>query len=635
MKTEKSESSFKVLSDIQHILTRPSMYIGQTVPTKREMWMYDESLEKFQYREIEYTAGLDKILNEILDNAIDVAIESDFKKINTISVKMDSKSFTCIDDGPGIPVKILESDEKKRSCVELAWTQPRAGTSFNEDRKGPSANGIGSTASNIFSKVFKGTSDDGKHMQKITCKDNLSKIHASEFMPSSGESGVKVYLEPDLERFGLTEITQEHIDLIHQRLINLSILFPELKFKFNGKLIKMTRKQFASAFNDDFCIAQGKNSFIVIFRNEYDEFKFFSYVNGLNAMRGGTQIDYCINEVTSRIRNKLIKKFKTIRPGDIKNKLGIIVFMSNVENLQFDAQTKESISNSQSDIKKYFDAEQIDFDKLAKDVLKSENIMEQIVESFKLKEEVKNRIALKHSTNAKVKIDPSKYISPIGNEKKYCLICEGQSASYGIASALGRNGIAYYAGRGVPLNIWDCKTSEMLKNKEFIDILKILGLDPTGNNNDIDYDTIVQANDSDCDGLRIAFLYFGWWLKLCPDIFNKRKVARLMTPYIVLWQDAKMSKIYKAFYSLDEFKEYEKTHDISKYKKNLYKGLGSWSKEQFQKLFESSPNGIKDFLQYILLDENGKLYVDNWLGSKSSDKRKEYLKEYSGSIEMA
>jgi DNA topoisomerase-2 len=403
-----------------------------------------------------------------------------------------------VDDGPGIPVKILESDPKKRSCVELAWTQPRAGTSFNEDRRGPSANGIGSTASNIFSKVFKGTSDDGKHMQKIVCKNNLSKINASEFQPSSGQSGVKVYLEPDLERFGLKEITQTHIDLIHQRLINLSILFPELKFKFNGKTIKMTRKQFAGAFSDDFCIAQADNSFIVIFRNEYDEFKFFSYVNGLNAMRGGTQIDYCIGEVASRIRDKLIKKFKSIRPGDIKNKLGIIVFMSNVANLQFDAQTKESISNSQSDIKKYFESEKIDFDKLAKDVLKNENIIEQIVESFKLKEEVKNRIALKHSANAKVKIDASKYISPIGDQKKFLAICEGYSAMCGLSSALGRKGIAYYAGRGVPLNIWDCKTSEMLKNKEFIDILKILGLDPTGHNLDIEYDTIVQANDADC-----------------------------------------------------------------------------------------------------------------------------------------
>ena len=635
MKSKTTQAEFQVLTDVEHILKRPAMYIGQTVPTHREMWMYDEASGKFQYKDVEYTAGLDKILNEIIDNSLDVAIESNFKSIHTISVKMDSTSFTCADDGPGIPVKILESDDKKRSCVELAWTQPRAGTSFNEDRRGPSANGIGSTASNIFSKVFKGVSDDGKHMQKITCKNNLSKISASEFMPSSGQSGVKVYLEPDLERFGLKEITQTHIDLIHQRLINLSILFPELKFKFNGKTIRMTRKQFASAFNDDFCIAQSDNSFIVVFRNEYDEFKFFSYVNGLNAMRGGTQVDYCINEVATRIRNKLIKKFKTIRPGDIKNKLGIIVFMSNVPNLQFDAQTKESISNSQTDIKHYFEDEQIDFDKLAKDVLKKDEIIEQIVETFMLKEEVKNRIALKHSANAKVRIDASKYISPIGNEKKYLAVCEGFSAMQGLASALGRKGIAYYAGRGVPLNIWDCKTSEMLKNKEFIDILKILGLDPTGHNIDIEYDTIVQANDADVDGLRIQGLYFGWWLKLCPEIFNKRKVARLMTPYIVLWADAKMSKIYKAFYTLEEFKAYEREHDISKYKKNLYKGLGSWSKEQFQRLFDSSPNGIEDFLQYVLLDDNGKLYVDNWLNSKTSDKRKEYLRDYTSSIELA
>lgn len=630
-----SESEFKVLDEISHVLERPGMYLGQTACIKREMWILNESENKFEYKEIEYSPALDKIFNEILDNCVDVAVESNFKKIHSISIKMDKTSFSCQDDGPGIPVKILESDPKKRSCVELAWTQMRAGTSFNEDRRGPSANGIGSTASNIFSKVFKGVSDDGKLQQKITCKDNMSSIKASEFKPSSGKSGVSVYLEPDISRFGgLTEITQAHIDLIHQRLVNLSVLFPELRFKFNGSIIKLTRKQFAGMFSKDFCLAQTDNAMIIVFKNEYDEFKYFSYVNGLNAIRGGTHVEYVINSIVNPIRDKLIKKYKSIRPGDIRSKLGLVLFLSDIPNLQFDAQTKESISNSPSEIKQWF-GDKVDFERIAKEVLKNSNIIEQIEETFKLKEEVKNRIALKHSTNAKVKISPDKFISPIGNEKKILCIAEGFSAATGLSSAIGRKGIGMYAGRGVPINAWTSKTSDILKNKEFLDIMKILEIDPTTKNTDIAYDTIVQANDSDVDGIRIAGLYFGWWLKFCPDIFNKGKVARLMTPYVVLWEDQKMTKIYKAFYSLNEFKEYETKHNISKYKKNLYKGLGSWSKEQFQKLFESSPNGVYDFLEYIKLDEDGKLYVDNWLNDSMSDKRKEYLRAFNFDIENA
>ena len=144
-------------------------------------------------------------------------------------------------------------------------------------------------------------------------------------------------------------------------------------------------------------------------------------------------------------------------------------------------------------------------------------------------------------------------------------------------------------------------------------------------------DTYVLSHN--CDGMRIAGLYFGWWLRFCPEIFKKQKVARLMTPYVILWQDQKMTKIFKAFYSLNEYKAYESKNDISKYKKSLYKGLGSWSKEQFQKLFDSSPNGIEDFLQYVMIDEKGELYVDHWLNGDNTEKRKEYLREYNLNIE--
>lgn len=132
-----------------------------------------------------------------------------------------------------------------------------------------------------------------------------------------------------------------------------------------------------------------------------------------------------------------------------------------------------------------------------------------------------------------------------------------------------------------------------------------------------------------CDGMHIQSLYLGWWLKFGKELFNLNKIARLMTPLVILWADNKMTKIHKAFYSLNEYKNYELTHDISKFKKNYFKGLGSWSPEQFQHLFDSSPNGIEDFLQYFKLDQDGNILVDDWLNAEKSDTRKQYLREYS------
>ena len=247
---------------------------------------------------------------------------------------------------------------------------------------------------------------------------------------------------------------------------------------------------------------------------------------------------------------------------------------------------------------------------------------------------MKERVALKQAGKSKVKVDATKYISPTGNDKKYFIIAEGFSAATGLSQALGRKGIGYYAGRGVPLNVWDCKVSQMLANREFSDITTLLGIDPSkSDNRSLNFDKIVLANDADIDGQHIQLLYLGWWMKFGRDLFSMRKVARLRTPLVILWVDQKMTKIHKAFYTLSEYKEYEKSHDISKYKKNYFKGLGSWSPEQFQHLFDSSPNGIEDYLEYFVLDENGDALVDDWLNSDKTDVRKQYLREYNLDLE--
>lgn len=632
-KAQKLQREFKVLDEVSHILLRPNMYIGQTTRVKKDVWIFNSEQGKFEFKEVAYIPALLKVFDEIIDNCLDVAIETNFTKLTTISVKIDGQSFSCVDNGPGISTAVLETDSKKRTCSELAWTQVRAGTSFQENRVGPSANGIGSTASNIFSKKFIGIADDGKFRQKIVCKDNMSKIDAQKPVASSGRSGVSVYMEPDLARFKLTEITQEHIDLIYQRLLNLSILFPALTFKFNGKTIRCNKRQFAQYFSKDAVVTSSDNCLIVVFPNEYDEFVFFSYVNGLNVARGGTHIQYLSNEISSKIRDKLVRQFKSIRPGDVKNKLGMVVFMTGVKNLQFDAQTKESISNAPSEMKSFFEGEKIDIDKFVRTILRNEAIIDPIIETFKIKEEAKNRLILKANAKKRPKIAGDKYLSPTGKDFKYFIIAEGVSAMGGISQALGRNGIGYYASRGVPLNVYDARLSKIAANAEFKDITSIMGIDPTKKNEDIIPEMVVLGNDADLDGSRIASLYMGWWIKLCPAMFNAGRIARLKTPLVILWENTSMTKIYKAFYNLGEFKEFESKNDISKYKKSYMKGLGSWSKEQFQTLFDSSPNGIADFLEVIELDDKGVEMLDDWLNGEKADKRKEYLRAYTLDIE--
>lgn len=620
-----TKRDFKVLNEREHILTRPAMYIGSIVGVEKDAWIYEEG--KFKYTATKYVPALLKICDEIVDNSLDVAIDSDFKKIKNIKVNVSDTEIEVVDDGPGIPVSPPDGgDQKGRNCPEIAWTQMRSGTSFKENRKGPSANGVGSTCCNVFCTSFIGTSDDGKKRQTVECSDNMSIINVSKETKSKGKTGVTVKMVPDLKRFGLKNIDEVHKGLIYQRLLNLAICYPQLRFFFNGKEIKVNGQKFGSMFSDSSIVKVTKNATLVVFPNEYDEFKYYSYVNGLNCVRGGSQVDVVAQEICSRVKDKLVKKYKSIRPADIKNRMGLVVFLTDFENAQFDAQTKESLSNSRGDILSHL--KDVDWDDLAKVVLKNASIINPIVETFKIKEELKARSEMKIKKRAKIKSD--KYMSAIG-KNRHLLLCEGLSAQSGLSACLGRQGFGYYAMRGLPINGYSQSIQKISANQEFKDIMNILGLDVSKGvvNEKINYDKIVIATDADCDGSHITSMLIGWFKRFAPELFALGKICKLITPLILL-KDAK-GKITKWFFNTDEFKKWEKTN--TKKCEILYmKGLGSWERSDLQSIIDKE--GIESFIKELSLDDKSENTIEDWLGD-NSEPRKVYLRDYIFDINQA
>lgn len=495
--SKKNDRVFKTLDEREHVLTRPAMYLGSVVEVEKEQWIYNKEENKFKWETCKFVPALLKICDEIIDNSLDVAIDTNFSNIKNIKVTVSDTEITVVDDGPGIPVQEPHGgDPQGRTCPELAWTQMRSGTSFKENRKGPSANGVGSVCCNIFCKSFEGTSDDGKKRQTVKCANNMSEITSTKPSKSNGAHGVTVKMVPDLSRFGLESITDEHKALIYQRLLNLAICFPKLTFHYNGKKIAVDNRKFAKMFSSEAVVQGSDNATVIVFPNEYDEFKFYSYVNGLKCVRGGSQVDFIASEICSRVKEKLARKYKTLRPGDVKNRIGLVVFLTDFENAQFDAQTKESLANSNGDINRHLGGK-IDFDVIAKQVLKCDAIINPIVETFKIKEELKARSEIKVSKRVKVKSD--KYMASIG-DRKYLALCEGLSAMSGVSSCLGRKGFGYYAMRGLPINGYSQSIQKISANQEFKDIMNVLGLDVTKNakKSELNYEKILITTDADC-----------------------------------------------------------------------------------------------------------------------------------------
>lgn len=634
------KNKFEVLTGRLQILQRPTMWIGAVDKTKQNMFVLSE--DKVEHKEVEYVAAFRKIIDEILDNSLDALI-AHRNSSGTIKVKMDDEKISIEDDGPGIPVikkKLSELEEKnlpeeeakqiKNSYLpQLAWTRLFSGSNFQdgENKTTIGAHGVGSTATVIFSTKFIGKTDDGKKSCTVKALNNMEKVSCS-VGETSKKSGTIVEFWPDLKRFKLDKVETVYQDIMRQRLLCLAITFPKIKFYFNGKRIDNNEKKFMKLFSEDIVTVSFDKGFISVYPNESDEFNFFTYVNGMHMGRGGSHVDFISWQIVNPIREKLVKKYKSIKPADIRNRLSLVVFMRDFPNPKFDSQTKETLTNAVGEISSYLN-NSIDFEKFAKILLKTDAIINPIIDMFKLKEELKAKQELKKVKKIKVKSD--KYMSPIG-EQKYLALCEGASAMSGISSCLGRNGIGYYAMRGLPLNAYNSSMQKIVANAELKDIINILNLDisKSNENKTIDFNKILITTDADADGAHITSMLIGWFKRFASNLFNEGKICKLITPNIIL-EDNK-GKIVKYFMNLTDFKKWELANKNSKYKIVYLKGLGSWDREQLIDLIDT--HGLDNFILEYQLDNEGEVYIDDWLGT-DPEKRKKYLREYTFDINQA
>ena len=575
----------------EHILERPNMYIGSSnVNTYNEYVIDGDVIVK---KDIEYIQGLLKIINEIIDNSVDVAIKTDFNKCDKIDVVVTDTYVQVTDNGTGIPVK---KNDEGEYLPFVCWGYAMSGSNFDDDgnRKHIGMNGVGSYCTNVWSKKFTGISDDGENRYEITFKDNASSY--VDTVKKSQSRGVTVKFYPDLDRFGITEIDSIYSQIIKLRLINLNMCFPKITFTFNGSKIKfknfdeylkMFNKPYESYICDDYLIA-------VMPSDDYEQ---YSFVNGLYTKDGGTHVDYVSEYISNGIKDKLSKKYKDLKKSDIKNKLKIVVFIKNFNNAKFNSQTKEKLTNTISEIKNIIGELDI------KKILKNENIINPIIDIFKIKEEYKRKQELKQIEKTK-KIKSDKYF-PATKDAKYLMICEGESALGSLMPSFGLSQCGYYVLKGKPLNVWSASQQKFTANKELSTLYSIIKNES--------YQKIVFATDEDLDGLHIRALLSGFVHKYLPGY--ELRVGVLHTPIVAFFKN---EKIHRWIYSLSEKLECKKGE-----KSFYFKGLGSWEKSDLQHVIET--DGLDRMI--ITVDfKDADTSLSEWLGDDSTPRKKYILK---------
>ena len=604
------ENKIVKLSEREHILKRPSMYIGSIKNEESEEYIFEDG--KITLKKLSKTPGLLKIINEIIDNAIDEGIRTNFKFANKIDIEMEEEWFSVKDNGRGIPIhNITLPDGSEVLSPEVCWTHARAGSNFDENSQQIGANGVGSALTAIFSKKFIGETDDGKQVCRVACSNNNEKI-ACEIIGKSKKTGTFVKSYPDFEKLDEKSLSKTYREIIKTRLFFLSVSYPKIVFTFNGEKIQVKNKDFFSLFSDSEFVSIHTDKYSLgITVSDTDDFKQFTLMNGLYLKQGGSSVDYIVNNISSKIKDKLSKKFPSLKPADIKNKLFIISVLNGFTDAKYDSQTKEKLTNSQKEVSDYFE---IDLESLANKVFKNKEILNSVTDYFKIKEEFKKRQELKSLEKTQKKIKSDKYTPPIGDPENL-LICEGYSAVAGMLSCLGRKGNGFFELRGKPLNTY--KEKSIAKNAELSELYKIIKntieIEKDGDSYKIvsGYKRIVIATDADLDGTHIASLLLCFFKQYCPEVLGQ--VYRLNTPIAISVKNKNI---------VDWVYDFDKIEDLSGEVKYM-KGLGSWEKKSLDTVIKK--DGFENMLlQYNYTPESDDESILDWF---SDDKARNEVRK--------
>jgi DNA gyrase/topoisomerase IV subunit B len=553
---------FKVLTDREHALTRPGMYLGSaTIEQVTGIIDYKQQTKTI-------VPALIKMIEEIYQNSVDEFIRTNGKFADKISITFtDSLEGTeiCVEDnGRGIPQDTIAGLPRPVH----AWTSLRAGSNFDDStRVGVGANGVGSSLTNIFSTSFKGETSDGKNKLTVVCSNNMGTIkHVSS---QSSTRGTKVTFTPDVERFSLSTVTSEHVDLIKDRISNLAILFPGITFKVDNETIKFKSiKEVGKKFHPDAVTIDSGNISMVFAPSGIDEeYRFISYVNGIYVKNGGSHIDFIMNKLIESLREFIKKKHKIeVKPDQIRQHILFGSWITGFPALKFDSQSKERITNTVGEVSVFLSS--IDTDKIAKQITSTPAIIDPMIQAILYRKEMAEakELAKKQKNSKKVNVLNHIAATDLNPENRTIFLTEGLSAIAPFLNVRNPKTMGGYPLKGKPLNITGMRPLEIMKNTELAELMKIIGLELGSEPSNLNYGKIAVFSDNDLDGHHIFGLLLNFF-SLWPKLFTERRIYRLRSPLYYCTKGKKTEVFYnKAEYDMFDSKGWQVEY---------FKGLGS------------------------------------------------------------
>ena len=507
------DENIRHLSDMEHVRTRPGLYIGR---------LGDGSLPE---------DGIYVLLKEVIDNSID---EFKMHAGDRIEVNIDENLRVAVRDyGRGIPQgKLIEA-------VSVLNT----GGKYDSKafKKSVGLNGVGVKAVNALSSHFEVHSyREGKVRKAVFVRGEMISDVTED---TQDENGTYIFFEPDDTLF-LNYKFQD--DIVENMLRNYTYLNTGLAIMYNDRRI-LSRHGLEDLLKDRmtndalYPIIHLKGEDIEIaftHSNQYGE-EYYSFVNGQHTTQGGTHQSAFKEHIARTIRDF----FGKYEYGDIRT--GIVAAIAiNVEEPMFESQTKIKLGSLT------MAPDGVSINKYIGDFIKQEvdnylHIHADVTEVLegKIKESERERKAMAGVTklarerakkanlhNRKLR-DCRIHFSDVKNDRKEesCIfITEGDSASGSITKSRDVNTQAVFSLRGKPLNCFGLTKKVVYENEEF-NLLQA-ALDIEEGLDSLRYNKVIVATDADVDGMHIRLLIITFFLQFFPELIKKGHVYVLQTP---------------------------------------------------------------------------------------------------------
>ena len=645
-KKETIEEQYQKVTQYEHILKRPDSYIGSIEFQKERLWVYNSETEKLEFREVKYVPGLFKIFDEILVNAADNYQNDKSMKYIKVTIDREKNTIKVKNGGRGIPIEI----HKKYNMYvpQLIFGNLLTSSNYNDNVKKVTGgrNGYGAKLTNIYSKTFiveTAYSETGKkYYQKFY--NNMLKFDKPIIEDYSKDDFTCITFEPDLSRFGMTELDDDIVALFEKRVFDMAGITPKsVSVYLNNK--KLNVKNFEDYIHMYLDASKEEDEMDppIVYECPHErwevgmslsesQFQQVSFVNAISTTKGGKHVDYCVEKIIKVIMEKIAKKDKNlnIKPQHIKQHLWIFVNCL-IENPVFSSQTKETLTSKKEDFGSEFEFS----DSFLKNVIKT-NIVERCLRYAKTREEEKNLRKLNSGTKKTArligieKLDDANWAGTKNSSKCTLILTEGDSAkSLAMAGieVVGRDAFGCFPLRGKLLNVRECSTHKILKNQEIQYLMKILGIKIGETYTDVKnlrYGSILIMTDQDVDGSHIKGLIINFIHTFWPSLI---KLNGFMRQFITPILKASKGKEVKSFYTIPEYEKWVKSmkNNVKGWKIKYYKGLGTSSNKEAQEYFANIQRHRIDF-EYI--DKKDDESIDMAFNKKKTEERKNWLMNF-------